>query len=79
MSPLPDVPASGAAARPAQTMFLASFGSGAQSRPSFFEMVAQQEMMPRLQPALKHVLLVRYRPIAAAYVNVREGNCSKAS
>lgn len=40
-------------------MFLASFGSGAQSRPSFFEMVAQQEMMPRLQPALKHVLLVR--------------------
>ena len=43
-----------------RAMFLASFGSGAQSRPSFFEMVAQQDMMPRLQPALKHVLLVRH-------------------
>eukprot|EP01117_Protostelium_nocturnum_P013393 TRINITY_DN4991_c0_g1_i1.p1 TRINITY_DN4991_c0_g1~~TRINITY_DN4991_c0_g1_i1.p1 ORF type:complete len:373 (+),score=86.58 TRINITY_DN4991_c0_g1_i1:137-1255(+) len=35
-------------------MFLASFNSGDASRPSFFEMIAQQEMMPTLKPALRY-------------------------
>lgn len=34
-------------------MFLANF-SGDASRPSFFEMIAQQEMMPTLRPAMKY-------------------------
>ena len=59
-------------------MFLASFGSGAQARPSFFEMVAQQEMMPRLQPALKHILLVRYSCFGARIADISVGGSTEA-
>ncbi len=39
-------------------MFLANFNATSASRPSFFEMIAQQEMMPTLRPALKYALAV---------------------
>jgi len=39
-------------------MFLANFFGSDPSRPSFFEMIAQQEMMPTLRPALKYVFQV---------------------
>lgn len=40
-------------------MFMANFSSGEAQRPSFFEMVAQQELLPFFGPALKYALSVR--------------------
>jgi hypothetical protein len=39
-------------------MFLANFSTTNAAKPSFFEMVAQQQMMPTLKPALKYLLTV---------------------
>ncbi|ELR14455.1 Peroxin 12 (Pex12), putative [Acanthamoeba castellanii str. Neff] len=39
-------------------MFMANFSSGEAQRPSFFEMVAQQELLPFFGPALKYALSV---------------------
>ncbi len=39
-------------------MFLANFSNTNAAKPSFFEMVAQQQMMPTLKPALKYLLTV---------------------
>lgn len=39
-------------------MFLANISS-APGRPSFFEMIAQHEMMPTLRPAIKYIFSVR--------------------
>lgn len=42
------------------TMFLANFSSGDAQRPSFFEMVAQNDLLPFFAgPALKYTLSVR--------------------
>lgn len=38
-------------------MFLSSLNV-TDSRPSFFEMIAQQEMMPTLKPALRYIFSV---------------------
>lgn len=40
-------------------MFISNFNSSDPSRPSFFEMIAQQEMIPTLKPALRYVLSVK--------------------
>jgi hypothetical protein len=39
-------------------MFLSSLGSGDPIRPSFFEMLAQKEMMGALMPAVKWIFAV---------------------
>ena len=40
-------------------MFMYNFsGGGDSSRPSFFEMMAQQQMMPTFKPALKYIFSV---------------------
>eukprot|EP01112_Ceratiomyxa_fruticulosa_P010003 TRINITY_DN2625_c0_g3_i1.p1 TRINITY_DN2625_c0_g3~~TRINITY_DN2625_c0_g3_i1.p1 ORF type:complete len:417 (-),score=92.57 TRINITY_DN2625_c0_g3_i1:115-1266(-) len=39
-------------------MFMCNFNSGDPTRPSFFEMMAQQQMMPTFKPALKYVFSV---------------------
>jgi hypothetical protein len=41
---------------------MANFSSGEAQRPSFFEMVAQQELLPFFGPALKYALSVRPPP-----------------
>lgn len=39
-------------------MFMCNFGNGDPTRPSFFEMMAQQQMMPTFKPALNYVFSV---------------------